>query len=104
MVAVLGITVAGYYKAQPLPLQTLPFAEPEKHNISTFAVASFYIAFERAFRGIRKHVLSFFCPARNQQTRQAGEQPSGRAISNFHSTNSNTTKNSNSGNNDSSIK
>ena len=29
MLVVLGITVVGYYKVQPLPLQTLPFAQPE---------------------------------------------------------------------------
>ena len=29
MVVVLGITVAGHYKVQPLPLQTLPFAQPD---------------------------------------------------------------------------
>ena len=29
MVVVLGITVAGYYKVQPLPSQTLPSAQPE---------------------------------------------------------------------------
>ena len=29
MVVVLGIIVAGYYKVQPLPLQILPFAQPE---------------------------------------------------------------------------
>ena len=29
MVVVLGITVAGYYKVQLLPLHTLPFAQPE---------------------------------------------------------------------------
>ena len=28
MVVVLGITVAGYHKVQPLPLQTLPLAQP----------------------------------------------------------------------------
>ena len=29
MVVVLGITVAGYDKVQPLPLRTLPFAQPD---------------------------------------------------------------------------
>ena len=29
MVVVFGITIAGYYKVQPLPLQTLPFAQPD---------------------------------------------------------------------------
>ena len=29
LVVVLGITVAGYYEVQPLPLQTLPFAQPD---------------------------------------------------------------------------
>ena len=29
MVVISGITVAGYYKVQPLPLQTLPFAQLE---------------------------------------------------------------------------
>ena len=28
MVVVLGITVAGCYEVQPLPLQALPFAQP----------------------------------------------------------------------------
>ena len=37
MVVVLGITVAGYYKIQPLPLQTLPFAQPE------FSFSSFHV-------------------------------------------------------------
>ena len=31
-VVVLGITVAGYYKVRPLPLQTLPFAQPDLYR------------------------------------------------------------------------
>ena len=34
MVLVLGITVAGCYKVQPLPLQILPFAQPDPQSLS----------------------------------------------------------------------
>ena len=35
MMVILGITVAGHYKVQPLPLQTLPVVQPDRGNLGS---------------------------------------------------------------------
>ena len=58
MVVVVGITVAGCYKVQPLPLQTLPFAQPNTQLYElSFSAQRSEAAYLSPFRPPDRHAL-----------------------------------------------
>ena len=56
MVVVWGVTVAGYHKVQPLPLQTLPFAQPDDYRCGDIRITcTFALHQTQTFRHLRQH-------------------------------------------------